>query len=339
MYFKSAIILSALYFVTVTQSIGIDGNQIKKIKNLYDNLVNEIEHLSKENMENMGSSIGMDNMLEFVYRENVSNDRKLLDFLLFVANYDKQDDILENRSISSYETRLYLGLFRDIDQMGNHDGLLGHADVKNVIEALDLKNWSTHRSNSRSLSERLLHSLKRPKINALEFLNRIWIAKPDGNGLDQKQVQVLIDFHNGNINNGHIDADAVTQFFKNLCIVKSDYRGQFAFGSKRRNSFLELQELLLVLTEYSNVEKTGTVYSTISVRYILSIFSKRDTDKDGLLNKDDVSNIASSYPRTLNQEKIDYYMLENDINNDNHLDIAEFFLTLFKENVNLSFFQ
>ncbi|XP_050424573.1 uncharacterized protein LOC126835795 [Adelges cooleyi] len=321
----------------MTQSVGLNGEQIDMLRPLFTKHTKGIEFISKNEIVNIGQRIGVDNFSDFDYDRDVTIARKLEDFLVFLANNDKITDTF-TRNLSSFEVRLYVGMFREKDQRG--DGLLTYTEVLEVIKPLHLDKWTNRICLVRSVNQCTIDGFKKDeKTNALEFLYRMWAIKPEGKGLDRSQVQEASDLqkHHKNIYHDQIVPEAITLFLKRASIVKEDYEGKLAFGSKRK-SFLELQELLVVSAEHKNNTKIKPVYSTCSVRYVIWDFFQRDTDKDGTLNKDEVLRLVICYMDAWNKENrnIDTFMLAHDSNRDGHLDIAEFFKALFQENISLS---
>ncbi|XP_050435496.1 uncharacterized protein LOC126842527 [Adelges cooleyi] len=336
MHFKSAVILFALYFVTAAQSVALNEIQLDEIRLLFRTYENGIYNISKDDIVSMGESIGMNNISDFVYKQGVANAIQLLDLLVFLANNDKKTDDIKKSSLLPYEVKFYVDLFSKKDREGNKDGLLGYDEVMEVIDALDLENWTSF-DYSKSALQCLKNGFEiNKKINASDFLHRIWEVKPEGTGLDRKQVEDLMTLHNDNKIDGHINPVGIMKFLKKLSIFKKDYEGQLAFDPKRKAA-LELQDLLMLSAEYSNEEKVGTVYTTPSVRQGLSDFSIQDVNKDGLLDNDEVMEIANHYVSTsITKENIVSFMIKHDANKDQRLDLAEFFMALFKEGVNLS---
>ncbi|XP_050424236.1 uncharacterized protein LOC126835597 [Adelges cooleyi] len=231
MYFKIAVTLYVLYFVTATQSIGLNGDQLTEIGDLYNKYNNGMHNISKDDIEEIGESFGIANMSDFDYKEGESNARKLQDLVVYLANNDKNTDNIKKISMSSFEVRLHVGIFREYDLKGDHKGLLDLDDVKKVIVALDLAVWNNSISY-RPAEQCILIVLKEKtkQINALEFLDRIWAVKPNrGTGVNRKQVEDLMTLHNDKTIDGHINPVGIMELFKKISIVKKRLRRPIGF--------------------------------------------------------------------------------------------------------------
>ncbi|XP_050440702.1 uncharacterized protein LOC126845817 isoform X2 [Adelges cooleyi] len=278
MHFKTAVILFALYFVTATQSVGLNMRQIEIIDYLFtihcvgnifkgenveielrncmknfSHSENEEEHenciddSSMEDIVKMGLEISMNSILDFEYKEGRTDAQQVQDLLVFLANTEKKFDDFTSQSFSSYEITVFVGLFNKCDQSGKHDGLLDYKEVIQVIDALNLE---------KCVKENLEGAFEEDEtFNAAEFLYEFLKVKPEGRGLEMYQVQEMIDLHkNHKIKGDHIDPVEIKNMFTKLSIVNDDYEGLLVFHpNPTRKGPLELQELLIVLAEYNKV--------------------------------------------------------------------------------------
>ncbi|XP_050427426.1 uncharacterized protein LOC126837524 isoform X5 [Adelges cooleyi] len=309
MHLKCAVILFALYFVTATQSMGLNKDQVKKIVKIFKTFRNGTD-LST-------SALCREYNLVFEHKRGRSPARKVQDLLVFLASNDKINDNPKIQSLSSYEVKIFVGLFNKYDQWFDHSGLLDHDEVKKVVNALNLEDdveknlvdeikYIFNASIRDSVDSILLISSE--TINAPKFLEAFLEVKPKGKGLDKKLILELINLYKGHkIAGDYIDPVEIAKFFKNLSIVKQEHEGLLVFDSIQYNKEAN--------------EENGPVYSTDSVRDVLWNFSKYDVNKNGLIDKEELKGIEE---RHYQDEDVDSIFEDFDIDRDQHLNIAEY---------------
>ncbi|XP_050427410.1 uncharacterized protein LOC126837522 isoform X9 [Adelges cooleyi] len=324
MHLKCAVILFALYFVTATQSMGLNKDQVEKIVKIFKTFKNGTD-LST-------SALCREYNLVFEHKRGRSPARKVQDLLVFLASNDKINDNPKIQSLSSYEVKIFVGLFNKYDQWFDHSGLLDHDEVKKVVNALNLED--DVEKNLVDKIKYIFNALIRDSvdsillissetINAPKFLEAFLEVKPKGKGLDKKRILELINLYKGHkIAGDYIDPVEIAKFFKNLSIVKQEHEGLLVFDSIRTAPF-QLKELLLVSAEYNKEanQENGPVYSTDSVRDVLWNFSKYDVNKNGLIDKKELKGIEE---RHYQDEDVDSIFEDFDIDRDQHLNIAEY---------------
>ncbi|XP_050427420.1 uncharacterized protein LOC126837522 isoform X12 [Adelges cooleyi] len=321
MHLKCAVILCTLYFMTATQSMGLNEDQVKNIVNTFKRHNNRIDLIT--------SALCREYNLDFEHKRDRNGAEKVQDLLVFLASNDKINDNPKLQSLSTYEVKLYLGLLNKYD----HSGLLNYNEVKNVIGALNLEQEVEKKLVEEidnifiiliqdSIAVSVLHILSET-TNAPKFLEVFLKVKPKGKGLNKKRILELINLYKSHkIAGDYIDPVEIAKFFKNLSIVKQEHEGLLVFDSIRTAPF-QLKELLLVSAEYNKEanQENGPVYSTDSVRDVLWNFSKYDVNQNGLIDKEELKGIEE---RHYQDEDVDSIFEDFDIDRDQHLNIAEY---------------
>ncbi|XP_050423794.1 uncharacterized protein LOC126835336 [Adelges cooleyi] len=324
MHFKSAVIFCALYFVTMTQSIGLTRNIINRIVVEFERVENSIDQISPNEIEEIIKDMGVQDLSGFTYEADTKDGRKVQQLLVLLAQTDKPSDHWLKRRLSSQEVTIYLNLFEYHDQKGGEfDGLINSKELNKIVEALNL-----NESEKQMLTGRFEGDLT---INFAEFIQAFFEIKPQGNGLEEKQIDELILIKDDKEDGAYIKTTKITQFFIGLSIVNGlDEKLVF---DRIQYSALELQELVLVSAEYNRSadKKTGTVYSTEIVKEVLADFHQFDHNQNGKICKHEAIHIERMYfPKKKNfGSLIDAY----DTDADGLLDVAELFRLMFKERV------
>ncbi|XP_050440954.1 protein PFC0760c-like isoform X3 [Adelges cooleyi] len=274
MHFISAVILCALYFVTVTQSIGLFKVQIKHIVAVFSGYKDCKNEIPMKEVLDMTKMMGVKNMT-FEFKKDMNNNQNLQDLLVFLANSEKKTDRWTFRMLTSFEVQLLVSLFEARDRMGNNDGLLEYSEVLQVIDALVLE------SKVRMLLKAEFQEGDKT-INAAEFLKGYLVAKKSGKGLDKKQVEELNNIKNHKKVDEHIDDVEITNFYKKLSIVKDEYNSLVDLKTTRTAPFV-LQELMVNSSEYYYREidgKPGYVCPNASIEDTFGNFSENSTEID-----------------------------------------------------------
>ncbi|XP_050427187.1 uncharacterized protein LOC126837345 isoform X2 [Adelges cooleyi] len=322
MQFKSAVIFCALYFVTVTQSVGLNKDQVQKIVIFFKGHGKPISKIPNEGIEKLVDDFGMNNFSDLNYNNGMTYAQKVQDLLVFLANYDKRfDDWWKESILSSYEVKVYMGAFNIYDLNGTHDGLLDFNEVRQVIDVFNLDDADKNRLAA-------AFDKSDVAINASEFLLGFMREKTEGRGLDVDRIQDLIDLHNNHRTHGdHIDSDKIKEFFKKLSIVKNDHEDQLLDFKSIRTSAFELQELSVVSAEYNkDVDiKAGSVLTTAVVRFLIWQFNTHDDNKNGLLGTVEFKKLSKHH---FPNEDGSLIVWKFDTDDDNRLNIAEFFMAI-----------
>ncbi|XP_050440962.1 protein PFC0760c-like [Adelges cooleyi] len=299
MHFKSAVILCALYFVTVTQSIGLSRMQINDIIDVFGNYKYCENELPMEKVLEITKILGLKDMSAFEFKKDMNNNQTLQDLLVFLANNDKKSDDWMFRILTSFEVQLLVSLFEAQDRMGNNDGLLEYSEVLQVIDALMLE------SKVRMLLKARFQEGDKT-INAAEFLKGYLVAKKSGKGLDKKQVEELNNIKNHKKVDEHIDDVEITNFYKKLSIVKDEYNSLVDLKTTRTAPFV-LQELMVNSSEYyyrEINEKQGYVSPNASIDEGLDNLSVHNIDKNGVLGMKEPEGIAKHHCQNKDCETI-----------------------------------
>ncbi|XP_050444141.1 uncharacterized protein LOC126847786 [Adelges cooleyi] len=342
MHFKSAVIFCTLYFVTVTQSFGIDISHIGHINFLfrekdiqhfprvYKSSINfsqnffllakqnekPIKKVTMEDIEELAKYFGITDCSGFKYNEDLSHDQLVQELLLFLAYYDKHiDHMIQVPSLTSYEVSIYVGLYKQFDNVKPLDDRL-----RVIIRSLNLKV-----PEKINLEDNVLDIVDKDVgvFNASVFLKGILNIKPRGRGLDLNQVQFLMNLYKDHKTDGnHIEPGEITKLFKKFSIVTEDQDKLLVFPSIRFAA-LELQEIMIVTAKYDKEFDINAkvIWTMEKVRFILIDFSKLDNNHNGLLGEAEFTGCIKNH----NTVVADF-----DYDDDKHINIAEFFMVHFR---------
>ncbi|XP_050423632.1 uncharacterized protein LOC126835231 [Adelges cooleyi] len=327
MHLKSAVIFCALYFVTTTQSVGLNRGVINRIAFEFKAGENTVDYISPNKIMEIVKQIGVEDLSEFTYEPDTKDGLKVQKLLVLLAKHNKKSDHWLKRRFATHEVTIYLNLFRYHDKHGgDEDGLLDFEELKNVVKALSL---------NEDEKERLANPFEGDlTINFAEFLSVFVDIKPVGNGLEESQIDELILIKDDKVDGDFISATKITEFILGLSII-NDHDENLVFD-RIQNSAFELQELVLVAAEYNRTadKNTRKVYSSEIVKKVIAEFHKFDKDKNGKLCKEEAKDIEKSYFLDLKHvgSLIDTY----DTDKDEMLDDVELFKLMFKECVNVA---
>ncbi|XP_050427245.1 uncharacterized protein LOC126837379 [Adelges cooleyi] len=138
MHFKNAVILCMLYFVTVTQSAGLNEQQAADIVDFFNDFETTTNEIPKEDIVSFGIDIGMKDMNDFTYNEALTDAQKAQDLLILLANNDKTSDRWTKKNVSSFEVTIIVTVFRKFDEKVVNDGLIDYNELKNLVDSLSL---------------------------------------------------------------------------------------------------------------------------------------------------------------------------------------------------------
>ncbi|XP_050424203.1 uncharacterized protein LOC126835571 [Adelges cooleyi] len=139
MHFKIAVILCALYFVTMTQSVGVNQGQVKRIVDLVKKDENAKDQITPEDISKVLTELGVKNLAGYIYEADTKDGQKVQSIIVFLTKNQKTEDHWMTTSLSSQEVIVYLSLFVHNDkEEGDLDGLVNPAELKKIIEALSL---------------------------------------------------------------------------------------------------------------------------------------------------------------------------------------------------------
>ncbi|XP_050440967.1 uncharacterized protein LOC126845947 isoform X2 [Adelges cooleyi] len=250
MHIKSAVILCALYFVTVTQSIGLSKGQLEHIVKLFCEYKKSNNLIPMEGVTALMEKMRVENNSDFKLNEDKTNDQNAQDFMVFLATNEKGTDSWTDQSVTSFEVLILVSLFDKRDRMGTPDGLLNYEEVMEVVDALILT------SEIRKFLGGEFH--EGYEYNAVEVVDGYLTEKTDGKGLDYnqiKQLNIIKDFKKDGV---HIDDVEITTFYKKLSLVKDEYKSLLDLKTTR-TAPLALQELMVNSSEYYYIQ--DEVYS------------------------------------------------------------------------------
>ncbi|XP_050420406.1 uncharacterized protein LOC126833238 [Adelges cooleyi] len=322
MHFKSAVILCMLYFVTVTQSAGINKRQAKDIVSLFKEYETYKNEIPKQNIWDLGLKLGMKSMSHFTYNTDVSDAHKAQDLLILLADNDKSSDCWQKENVSSFEVTIIVTVFRKFDQKRNNDGLIDYEELKDLIASLSLgQKFKDDLAGQFSTNDKT--------INAVELVKAYLEVKPQDGSLDKIHIDELAKLKENKTGN-QINPLGITDFFIKLSIVGEDLKDLLSFTTTREAA-LELQELLVVIAEYSKGEKDEAIPVNI-VRQIVWQFDQIDKDKDGLLNTNELKKINSG---NFEDKDLEKFFKDHDTNKDSYVDIIEFLYALIDEDKGL----
>ncbi|XP_050424718.1 uncharacterized protein LOC126835897 isoform X3 [Adelges cooleyi] len=321
MHFKRAVILCALYFVTMTQSIGLTRSIIEKIVVEFERFENSVDQISPNEIEKIINDMGVQDLSGFTYEADTKDGRKVQQLLVLLAKTDMPSDHWLKRRFATHEVTIYLNLFRYHDENGGvEDGLLDFKELKNVIQALSL-----NEDEKESLAKTFKGDLT---INFAEFLLAFVDIKPEGNGLTEKHIKELVLIKDTNVVVPYINNTYVTEFIKKLSIV--DVQDMNWTFERFQNYALECQELVVFAAEYNKTAEVEheLVIPTSEVRVKLSDFAFHDKNFDGLLNGIELDEFVRNH---FKGDTVGALLKCGDINDDNSFDIVELFVVIFKK--------
>ncbi|XP_050423698.1 uncharacterized protein LOC126835265 [Adelges cooleyi] len=139
MHFKTAVILCALYFVTITHSVGVNQDQVKMIVEFVKPHENAIDQIPPEKFEEKFREMGVKDVTGFTYETGTKDGQKVQNVMVFLAKNNKTSDDWKILRLSTYEVTIFLSLFRHHDKIGDdNDGLVNSKEVQNIIKDLSL---------------------------------------------------------------------------------------------------------------------------------------------------------------------------------------------------------
>ncbi|XP_050438730.1 uncharacterized protein LOC126844518 [Adelges cooleyi] len=286
MHFKSAVILCALYFVTVTQSIGLHSYQIDQLilkQNVYkDTIPNEeiiayfaevgytgdVKPFEKKTFEEKQHC----SLIKWKQNEFVVNNKTMAEFLILLADNNKKTDSWMVEGFTTYEVKLFVRMFNVQDKEGEHDGLLDKAEL---IKLLNDKFILTE-----SHKENIINEFTDGKsINILPYLAAILKYKNKyRHHLNKAQIDKCHDVYKKS--KKHLNRKKQSELFQDLYIVSMRY--EHLLDIKHERPAHELQEILIFYSEYSRInDLTAPVIS--NVRHQMWDFNYYDKNLDGLL--------------------------------------------------------
>ncbi|XP_050425998.1 uncharacterized protein LOC126836539 [Adelges cooleyi] len=147
MYFKISLLFCALYFFTAVRTIGLSEQQI-----------------------NLCVQLSM--KYNKIPTTAVADNKTMPELLIHLASVEKESDDWEEKSLTTLEVRIFVGLFTIKDQKGDHDGLLTYAELVSLI------------NNDLTLVPDVKENIKNEfnngdSINAQKFLAAILKHKPE----------------------------------------------------------------------------------------------------------------------------------------------------------------
>ncbi|XP_050443975.1 uncharacterized protein LOC126847636 isoform X2 [Adelges cooleyi] len=320
MQFKIAVILCALYFVTMTQSIGLNIFKVRTIIDLFKKHKSHEDQVSPDEINEIFKNMGVQDMTGFTYEADMKDGRKVQSVMVFLAKNNKTFDHWMIQSLSTHEVTIYLSLFRNHEEKkGDADGLVNSEKFQNIIQALSLND-----EEKKSLAD---YFEGYSAINFAEFLYGFLKVKPLGRGLNVKQIVDLNNIKDHKINADYIQPDKLTEFIKGLSIVK-DQDEEWVFERFQTAAF-ELQELMVFSAEYNQTDnaEVETVCNTIEVRRVLATFVVFDKDHDGLLNGNELEKMALEHFSHLDVKSI---LKDGVADADKSLDIVDLFMVIYK---------
>ncbi|XP_050441521.1 uncharacterized protein LOC126846276 [Adelges cooleyi] len=288
MHLKSAIILFVVYFFTSVWSVGLNEDQINNCIELYKNrkdihYIQSIPYL-------LGTVFRIQNA-ENVFTYNPEEvDYIHFSKLFLVFAYKGTKDWFEYNMLTSFEVHFYLKMFiRDVQSLNQHGYLTRH-QLSVVFEHLYL-----------NVDEKAINLVNKiidgDKINPPEFLLIMLEVQPEGNGLNQAQIEEFITLYTlPKTETGSINPLKIHNIFKEFRMAIESYVDLMIFESNRPAA-KELMELMLVTAVRSRTvnENEDEVLSTNEVKSLIYDFKQLDTDKDGLLCNNEAEVVLGAF--------------------------------------------
>ncbi|XP_050434857.1 uncharacterized protein LOC126842046 [Adelges cooleyi] len=323
MHFKIAVILCALYFVTMTQSVGINQDQIKKVVDLVKKNENAKDQITPENIRKLLTDLGVEekNLEGCTYEADTKDGKKVQSIIVFLTKNKKTEDLWTLKNLSSQEVIVYLSLFIHYDKEGGDlDGLVDSDELKKIIEALSLNDGEKEILTGKFQDD--------PTVNFAEFLYGYLDVKQIGRGLDMEQITNLSNIKKFKTNDDCIQPDKITEFIQGLSIIDGQHE-KWEFERFQKYA-LELQELVVVSAEYNKTadEKKRIVIPSPAVRDYVSGFAFHDTNQDGLLCGKELDDIVDKHLKGATAASI---LVDGNDNGDGCLDILEILTVTFKQ--------
>ncbi|XP_050429650.1 uncharacterized protein LOC126838911 [Adelges cooleyi] len=325
MHFKIAVVLCALYFVTMTQSVGVNLVQVQLIVDLVKESENTVDEIPPEQFISKLVEMGVDNVEGWNYEAGTTDGQKTQSLMVYLAKNNKTEDSWEFTSLSSQEVIVYLSLFTYHDKQGPVvDGLVNHKELENIFNGLRL--------NRGEIGNLAVFLKDDETVNFAEFLLAFLGIKFRGigelnRGLDMSQITFLSINILQNKNNDYIESEKIKEFINWLPIISGVHD---ALEFERFQKWpLEMQELVVVSAEYNTTanDKNGVVISTSEVRGHIWSFAVSDTNRDGFLSRNELDDGVKC--KDFERDTV-VSLMKGDRNGDDKLDILEIFALIFK---------
>ncbi|XP_050425996.1 uncharacterized protein LOC126836538 isoform X2 [Adelges cooleyi] len=270
MYIKISLLFCALYFFTAVRSVGLREHQINSCVELSERykIINNVIPRMRT----------MTHLMDLGYKMLIN----------FFPSIEKKEDWIdwEEQNLTTHEVRIFMGMFTIQDKKGVHDGLLTYAELVSLINndltlKPDVKGNIKNEFNNGDL------------INAQKFLAAILKHKPEGKGLDKKQIQICSSLYKFDYD--HLPAASLKDLLLKLQIVSNEYDSLLEF-EQFQTAANELKELLVLWSEYNkDVDANSPSITSMEVREYLCDFSMYDRNGDGVLNYWEFEPIAHLY--------------------------------------------
>ncbi|XP_050427981.1 uncharacterized protein LOC126837979 [Adelges cooleyi] len=326
MHFKIAVILCALYFVTMTKSVGVNLNQVKLIVDLVKESENTVDEIPPEQFIAKLVELGVKNVRDWKYEAGTTDGQKTQSVMVYLAKNNKTEDKWVITNLSSQEVVVYLSLFTYNDKHGSiEDGLLNPDEVKSIVEALRL---------SQGEKDSLAGFFKDDEtVNFAEFLFGFLKVKQTGikelnRGLDINQITFLKMNTLQNKIGDFIQPPKIISFIHWLRILIGPHD---AWNFEPFQKWpLEIQELVVLSAEYNTIahDKNGIVIPTSEVRGYVSSFAVHDRTHDGFLSGVELDEVVTC--KDFERFTVSSLM-DGDSNGDQKLDILEIFTLIIEK--------
>ncbi|XP_050442452.1 uncharacterized protein LOC126846717 [Adelges cooleyi] len=280
MHFKIVVLFSVLNFFTATWSFGLGLRHINGLIDISENFC-----INNRMIETYFVSEGITNSDQITtLKRNLDEDTTLSEFLISLAYCNKGTFSFAEKSLSTYEVKLFVRMFVAQDKKGKHDGFLNRYELQKLIgKGFNLK------KNIKKLIKSEFKDKKR--IHVLTYLAVILKHKPLGSGLDEEQIDechILCDSYDQ-----FLDSEYQQHLFGSLKhIVSKKYVNDLLDIHHVHPAPLELKELVIFWAEYNEAGVKVPFLTTEEVRNAMAQFTKFDQDKDGLLNFEEFSNLV-----------------------------------------------
>ncbi|XP_050439451.1 uncharacterized protein LOC126844957 isoform X2 [Adelges cooleyi] len=281
MPFKTSVLFCVLYFFTETWSIGLDKDQIRKLVALPNDegtfrSIVIITYLLEVGYTGDDEKLEKKQSLPFCSskeKEFVVNIKTMPDFLILLADNNKNTDCWKNEGFTTYEVKLFVRMFIVQDKRGVHDGLLNGSEIIELFN--NLRNQTDeHKQNVKN------EFPDGEPINVLMYLAAILKHKSKLKHLNEAQINKCQALYKST--KKYLDNKKQKKLFKTLGMVPKKYNFLLDFEHVR-SAALELQELLVFWSE-QNEEYDRSAPLITQVRQYMWEFAIYDLNKDGLLD-------------------------------------------------------
>ncbi|XP_050440152.1 uncharacterized protein LOC126845533 [Adelges cooleyi] len=299
MYFKSAVSVFAVYFLTSVWSIGLNSVQLKLLNTLYKNSPTGIT--DNDSTQFVKQYFGIEPATNIFRNDPILTNLVNLNYALrwLVINDNLNSDQVKNKKLNPFEVDYYLDVFFTHAVTHQHPGLFTVDELSGVDKTLGLLAIQEEISKELEINKDEIYFM-----NAIEFLLVMLYIKPKGNGLTLEQLEKFVKLYEFHSTLPGIDSEACKKVFQELGIKMTEHESKILLQS---NESIEkvLMNLMKFAAERSNtVEKNESkLLGQNEIVACINKFNQLDNRCDGLLRYDKYSSFVDKLKMVLNEMK------------------------------------